>query len=87
MIARRASHSGKAAVTENRSEARERAELVFSKLQAPASARERAFDEINAIRTAGAEKTLRLREARLAKELRDKETLKAHSASTYPETS
>ncbi|MCZ0962504.1 hypothetical protein [Paracoccus benzoatiresistens] len=74
-------------MTENRSDARGRAELVFSKLQAPSSARDRAFDEINAIRAAGAEKTQRLREARLAKELQDKEALKGRSAAGLPETS
>lgn len=67
-------------MTDNRDEARKRAELVFSKLQAPSTARERAFDEINALRAAGVEKTQKLREARLAKELQDTEALKQHSA-------
>jgi hypothetical protein len=74
-------------MTENRSDARERAELVFSKLQVPSSARDRAFEEINAIRAAGAEKTQRLCEARLAKELQDKEALNSRSCSSLPETS
>ena len=74
-------------MAENRSEARKRAELVFSKLQAPSSVRNRAFGEINAIRAAGAEKTQKLREARMAKELRDKEALKGRSASGVPEVS
>ena len=68
-------------MAENRSEARERAEQVFSKLQAPASARKQAFDEINAIRAAEAEKTQILRQARLAKEMLD-----ARSASKLPDT-
>lgn len=66
-------------MTENGSDARQRGELVFSKLQAPASPRERAFDEINAMRAAGAEKTQKLREASLAKEMQDKEALKGRS--------
>jgi hypothetical protein len=74
-------------LTENRNDARERAELVFSKLQAPLSARDRAFEEVNSIRAAGAEKIQRLREARLAKELQDKETLKGRSAAGLQETS
>lgn len=73
-------------MTENRSNARERAELVFSKLQGPLSARDRAFEEINAIRAAGAEKTQKLREARLAKELYDKEALKSRSMPELPKT-
>ena len=64
-------------MTENRSDARERAELVFSKLQGPSTARERAFDEIDAIRAAGEEKIRKLREARLAKEQQDKKCWKA----------
>ena len=74
-------------MTENRSDARERAELVFSKLQTPSSARDRAFDEINAIRAAEAEKTQKLRAARLAKEMQDKEALRARATSGMPETS
>ena len=74
-------------MTENRSDARQQAELVFSKLQAPSSARDRTFEEINATRAAGAEKTQKLREARLAKELQDREALKARSVSGLSETS
>jgi hypothetical protein len=73
-------------MAENRSEARERAEQVFSKLQAPASARKQAFDEINAIRAAGAEKIQKLREARLAKELSNKEAVQMRLTSKRPET-
>lgn len=72
-------------MTKNRSEARQHAELVFSKLQAPASLRERAFEDIDAIRAAGAERTPELRKARLVKELRGKETLEARPASKLPE--
>lgn len=74
-------------MTENRSDARERSELVFSKLQAPSSARDRAFEEVNAIRAAGAEKIQGLREARLARELQDREALNSRSCSALPETS
>ena len=74
-------------MTKNHSDARERAELVFSELQAPLSARDRAFEEVNAIRAAGAEKTRRLREARLAKELQAKDALKDRSAAGLQETS
>lgn len=73
-------------MTENRSEARDRAELVFSKPQDPSSARDRTFNQINAIRAVGAEKTLKLREARLARELRDKEAQNARLASKLPDT-
>ena len=47
-------------MTENRSDARLKAELVFGKLQAPPSARDRAFEEVNAVQAAGAEKVQRL---------------------------
>lgn len=74
-------------MTENRSDARLKAELVFGKLQAPPSARDRAFEEINAVWAAGAEKVQRLREARLARELQDRATLKGPSAPGLPESS
>ena len=80
MLATRAIR-GRAAIAENRSEARKHAELVFSKLQAPSTVRERALDKIDAIRAAEAEKTQILRQARLAKEMLD-----ARSASKLPDT-
>ena len=73
-------------MTENRSDARLKAELVFGKMQAPPSARDRAFEEINAVRAAGAEKVQRLREARLARELQDKAALKGPSEPGLPDT-
>lgn len=49
----------------------QQAEALFSKAAPPPSARERAFEELDSIAVARDEKTVRLREARLAKELRD----------------
>ncbi len=74
-------------MTENRGDARRKAEFVFGKLQAPPSARDRAFEEINAVQAAGAEKVQRLWEARLARELRDKGALRGASEPGLPETS
>lgn len=52
----------------------------------PISARDRLFEGVNAVWTAGAEKIQRLHEAHLAKELLDKEALKARSMPGLPET-
>jgi len=74
-------------MTENRSDARPKTELVFGKLQAPPSACDRAFEGINAIWAAGAEKVQRLRKARLARELQDRVALRGASEPGLPETS
>lgn len=47
---------------------REQAERHFSKVISPATARERAFEERDAIKAVQDEKTQRLREARLARD-------------------
>ncbi|UJW75731.1 hypothetical protein [Rhizobium sp. SL42] len=58
-------------MTENFSKPRQQAEIAFGKTQSQFFARERAFEELDTIVVAREEKTLRLREARLAKELQD----------------
>lgn len=58
-------------MTENFSKPRQQAEIAFGKTQSQFFARERAFEELDTIVSAREEKTLRLREARLAKELQD----------------
>jgi hypothetical protein len=47
---------------------RERAESHFSKTPSPSTARERAFEERDAVKAVLDEKTRRLREARLARD-------------------
>lgn len=59
-------------MTESYSRLRQQAEIAFGKTQTPRTARDRAFDEIDAIKLAEEEKTLRLREARLAREVQNK---------------
>lgn len=51
---------------------RERAESHFSKTPPPSTARERAFEERDAIKAVQDEKTQKLREARLARDVQDK---------------
>ncbi|MEA3535318.1 hypothetical protein [Rhizobium sp. CC-YZS058] len=53
------------------------AEALFTKPAPPSTARERAFEELDSIALARDEKTVRLREARLAKEVRDAATPQA----------
>ena len=50
---------------------RERAESHFSKSPSPSTARERAFEERDAIKAVQDDKTQRLREARLARNAQD----------------
>lgn len=69
--ARLASTAKRASMTENYSKPRQKAEIAFGKIQSQFFARERAFEELDAIVVARDEKTLRLREARLAKQLQD----------------
>lgn len=59
-------------MSESHSRQRQQAEDAFNKTQTPRSARDRAFDEIDAIKVAAEEKTSRLREARLTKEAQGK---------------
>lgn len=58
-------------MTDNYSKPRQQAEIAFGKTQSQFFARERAYEELDTIVIAREEKTLRLREARLAKELQD----------------
>lgn len=58
-------------MTENHSKPRQQAEIAFGKTQSQFFARERAFEELDSIVVARDEKTLRLREARLARERQD----------------
>jgi len=67
-------------MTQAHSKSRQQAEIAFSKAQSPSKvqaqffARDRAVEEQEAIVRAREEKTLRLREARLAKEKDDRAT-------------
>ena len=59
-------------MTPTHSRPRQQAEIAFAKAQSQFLARERAIDELDAAAEARREKTLRLRTARLAKELEDR---------------
>ncbi|ALV29078.1 MAG: hypothetical protein ACK4HD_16050 [Pannonibacter phragmitetus] len=56
-------------MTDKHSKSRQQAETAFGREQSQFFARTRAFEELDAITAARDEKTLRLREARLAREL------------------
>lgn len=58
-------------MTENYSKLRQQAESAFGKAQSQLFERQRAIEDLNSIVIARNEKTQRLREARLAKELQD----------------
>ncbi|PIO96440.1 hypothetical protein [Pleomorphomonas carboxyditropha] len=58
-------------MAEQYSKPRQQAEIAFGKTQSQFFARGRAFEELDSITAARNEKTLRLREVRLAKELQD----------------
>lgn len=68
-------------MTETLSKPRQTADIAFGKAQSQFIARERAFEEIHSIVAERDEKTLRLREARLAKERLDQATPPAKSPS------
>ncbi|EJC85581.1 hypothetical protein Rleg4DRAFT_7468 [Rhizobium leguminosarum bv. trifolii WSM2297] len=59
-------------MTETHSKSRQRAEIAFGNAQSQFLARSRAVEEIDQTVRARDEKTLRLREAREAKELQDR---------------
>ena len=59
-------------MNESHSRQRQQAEDAFNKAHSPRTARDRAFDEIDAIKVAAEEKTSRLREARLTEEAQRK---------------
>ncbi|MCQ4628732.1 MULTISPECIES: hypothetical protein [Shinella] len=59
-------------MTEKFSPSRQKAEAAFSNLQTPFFAKAEAAEELASITQSREAKTLRLREARLAKELKDR---------------
>lgn len=63
-------------MTQTLSRPRQQAEIAFARAQSEFRARARAVDELDAITEASREKTLRLRNSRLAKEQED------HAAAT-----
>jgi hypothetical protein len=67
-------------MTERYSKTRQQAETAFGKTQTQFFARGQALEELDSIAAARNEKTARLREARLAKELQDSIALAAKPA-------
>ena len=59
-------------MTQTHSRSRQQAESAFTKVQSQFLTRDRAVEELDTIVQAREEKTLRLKEARLAKELQDR---------------
>ena len=59
-------------MTEKYSTSRQKAEIAFSHIQTPFFAKEEAREELDSLNRSREEKTLRLREARLAKEQSDR---------------
>lgn len=59
-------------MSESNSRQRQQAEDAFGKTQSPRTARDRAFDEIDATKAAAEEKTSKLRAARLARDAQSK---------------
>lgn len=64
-------------MSQTHSKARQKAEIAFANAQSPFFARNAAVEELDSLVQAREEKTLRLREARLAKELKDREAATA----------
>lgn len=58
-------------MTQTHSKSRQQAEVAFSNVQSQFFARNSAFEELDSIAVARDEKTLRLREARLAREAQE----------------
>ncbi|MGM4984820.1 MULTISPECIES: hypothetical protein [Rhizobium] len=59
-------------MTQTYSKSRQKAEIAFGNVQSQFFARNNAVDELDFLARSREEKTLRLREARLAKELQDR---------------
>ncbi|NKJ08072.1 MULTISPECIES: hypothetical protein [unclassified Rhizobium] len=59
-------------MTQTYSKSRQKAEIAFGNVQSQFFARNNAVDELDFLTRSREEKTLRLREARLAKELQDR---------------
>jgi hypothetical protein len=68
-------------MTETYSKPRQQAEIAFGKTQSQFFARGQAFEELDSIMVARDEKTLRLRQARLAQELQNRTTALTKPAS------
>lgn len=64
-------------MTQTHSKSRQRAEIAFGNIQSQFFARNSAVEELDSLARSREEKTMRLREARLAKELQDRETATA----------
>jgi hypothetical protein len=64
-------------MTQTHSKSRQRAEVAFGNVQSQFFARNSAVEELDSLARSREEKTQRLREARLAKELHDRETATA----------
>ena len=58
-------------MTDKYSISRQKAEIAFSHIQTPFFAKDKALDELDSMTQSREAKTLRLREARLAKEAED----------------
>ena len=64
-------------MSQTHSKSRQKAEIAFANTQSQFFARNSAVEELNSLVLAREEKTRRLREARLAKELADREAATA----------
>lgn len=64
-------------MSKTHSQSRQKAEIAFANTQSQFFARNCAAEELDSLVQAREEKTLRLREARLAKEILDRETVTA----------
>lgn len=64
-------------MTQTHSKSRQTADVAFGKVQSQFEARKRVFDELDLVVAAREEKTLRLREARLAQEAQVRPVTKA----------
>ncbi len=64
-------------MSQTHSKARQKAEIAFANAQSQFFARNRAVEELDSLILAREEKTRRLREARLAKEMNDREAATA----------
>lgn len=68
-------------MTQTSSRSREQAEIAFAEAQSQFLARERPVDELDAIAQARAEKTLRLKTARIARDLKERARVAAPPSS------
>jgi hypothetical protein len=73
-------------MTETMSQSRQTADIAFGKAKSQFEARQRAFDELDLVVVARDEKTVRLREARLAKEAEERRSLLSAKSSKPAKT-